>query len=309
MLSRSGAETSLTRPRVLYIMGAGRSGSTILGVALGNCEGVVYAGELDKWLMRSGIPPLHGSERAAFWQQVRELVDGSDMFGRHAGALERSSSLLRPARLRARRRLRKRYREVSEQLYRAIARVSGASHIVDSSHYPLRARELQSLSGIELYLIFLVRDPHGVVASFGRSDVRERHFGMPTTNAYLWLTHLVALYVFLRHPRQRRLLVKYEELLADPQSLLRTILDQAGLHAPIPDLARLHTGVPIQGNRLLRAPSVALQGAAAARPRRRLLTSVLQLPWRPVMSALARRNLPAARGAGQKNVPARLHTQ
>jgi hypothetical protein len=290
-------------------MGAGRSGSTILGVALGNCEGVVYAGELDKWLMRSGIPPLQGSERAAFWEQVRELVDASDMFGVHAGALERSSSLLRPARLRARRRLRGRYREVSEELYRAIARVSGATHIVDSSHYPLRARELQSLSGIELYLIFLVRDPHGVVASFGRPDVRERRFGMPTTNAYLWLTHLVALYVFLRHPRQRRLLVKYEQLLADPQALLRTILDWAGSHAQIPDLARLHTGVPIQGNRLLRAPSVALQGATSARPRRRLLTSVLQLPWRPILLALARRNFPAAGGAGQKNTPARLHTQ
>jgi Sulfotransferase family len=307
-LPRSGAGTSLARPRVLYIMGAGRSGSTILGVALGNHEGAIYAGELDKWLMRSGVPPLSGEERVAFWERVRELVDGADMFGLQAGALERSSSLFRASRLRARRRLRGRYRDVAEQLYRAIASVSGATHVVDSSHYPLRARELQGISGIELYLIFLVRDPHGVVQSFGRSDVRERRFGLPTTNAYLWLTHLVALSVFLRHPRERRLLVKYEQLLAEPQAVLGAITSRAGLRAATPDLERLHTGVPIQGNRLLRAQSVALQGGAAA-PKKRLVTSVLQLPWRVLFAALARRNSPAGEGAGRGIAAARLHAR
>jgi LPS sulfotransferase NodH len=230
-LPRSGAGTSSAQPRVLYIMGAGRSGSTILGVALGNCAGAVYAGELDKWLLRSGVPPLSGSERAAFWEQVREHVDGEDMFGSHAGALERSSSLLRPRQWGQRRRLRERYREVAEALYQAIARVAGATAVVDSSHYPLRAAQLQGVRGIELYLIFLVRDPHAVVASFDRVDVRERHFGVPTTNLYLWLTHLVALFVFLRHPRERRMLVSYEDLLADPQAVLRGILDRVGLPA------------------------------------------------------------------------------
>ena len=59
------------RPRVIYVMGAGRSGSTTLGITLGNCEGVFYAGELDNWLVRSGVPPVEDSERARFWSQVR----------------------------------------------------------------------------------------------------------------------------------------------------------------------------------------------------------------------------------------------
>ncbi|HEX4467726.1 MAG TPA: hypothetical protein VH025_11110, partial [Solirubrobacteraceae bacterium] len=46
--------------KVLYVMGAGRSGSTILGVMLGNCEGIFYAGELDKWLPREGRPKREG---------------------------------------------------------------------------------------------------------------------------------------------------------------------------------------------------------------------------------------------------------
>jgi hypothetical protein len=237
---------------------------------------------------------------------VRERVDGADMFGSKAGALERSSSLFRPRQWPMKRRLRQRYRDVSEALYEAIARVSGASHIIDSSHYPLRARELQSLPGIELQLIFLVRDPHGVVASFERADVRERHFGVLTTNMYLWLTHLVALSVFLRHPRERRLLLRYEELLADPPTVLRSILDRAALHAPIPDLASLHTGVPIQGNRLLSARSVTLQAGTPAPARRRLLTSLLQLPWGLLFAGLARRNAHGVEGAEQTTASARL---
>ncbi len=48
-------------------MGAGRSGSTTLGVTLGNCAGVLYAGELDNWLARSGTP-LESPERLRFWR-------------------------------------------------------------------------------------------------------------------------------------------------------------------------------------------------------------------------------------------------
>src|SRR4030088_649892 len=117
------------RPRVIYVMGAGRSGRPILGVALGNCENVFYAGELDKWLMRSGVPALGGAERASFWERVRSGVDGSDLFGFQARSLERSSALFSVSKWRARRRLRQRYRQVSEDLFGAIARAAGASYI------------------------------------------------------------------------------------------------------------------------------------------------------------------------------------
>src|SRR3989440_11450989 len=90
------SEVGLERPQVLYVMGAGRSGSTILGVALGNCDGLFYAGELDKWLPRSGEPPLDGDERARFWAVVRQGVSGAEpLFGGQAHRyLERSSGLL-----------------------------------------------------------------------------------------------------------------------------------------------------------------------------------------------------------------------
>ncbi len=284
------------RPKVLYVMGAGRSGSTILGVCLGNCDGVFYAGELDKWLPREGRPASDHEERRQLWSRVRERVPGAEaLFGRRAhNNLERSSALFRRRARRVRRTLRGEFLRVTESLYRAIAETTGATHVVDTSHYPLRARELQRLSDIDLYLLFLVRDPQGVVASFDRDDVPEPRFRESKTNAYLWLTYALSVWVFLRQPRTRRMLVRHEELLADPERVLRAILDLAGSRAATPDLDRLSVGAPIQGNRLLASETTALRRSSEAEKRRRRpLTAVLQAPWSAVFALLG----PAGRAA------------
>jgi hypothetical protein len=292
--SKSAAATGATnaRPKVVYVMGSGRSGSTILGVALGNCDGVCYAGELDNWLVRSGTPVLGGLERTRFWSTVRDDVPGArELFGNQAQRdLERSSAPFRLHRRRARRRLREGYRRVTEDLYRAIARAAGVTHVVDTSHFPLRARELQALAGIDLYLIFLVRDPRSVVDSFNlylnRNDVAERRLRVLSTNANLWLTHLLSVLVFLRQPRERRMLLRHEELLADPEGMLRQILDRVHCAASLPDLRSLSTGLPLNGNRLLSADVVSLKSQAVALRGGSRTTALLQLPWTAIFSRL-----------------------
>jgi hypothetical protein len=275
-------------PKAIYVMGAGRSGSTILGVTLGNCENIFYAGELDKWLVRSGRPKREDPERTEFWRTVAAGVDGADqLFGREAhNFLERSSALFRARGVAARRRLRPRYRRITAELFRSIARTAGVTHVVDSGHYPLRARELQGISEIDLYLIFLIRDPNSIVASFARGDVREPRFSAGKTNAYLWLTYLLSLGVFLRHPRERRVLLRHEDLLGDPEGVLRDLLIHLDAPSPLPDLSSLSTGFPIQGNRLIDEDVVSF-GEPSASPRRVFsATTVLQLPWAAIFAGL-----------------------
>jgi hypothetical protein len=258
------ADDRSRRPKVIYVMGAGRSGSTILGVSLGNCSGVFFAGELDKWLGRSGVPKLKDPPRVEFWAQVlARTSEAQELFG--AGAhrhLERSSALFRAGRVSARRRLRGPYRRAMSELYASIAASAGASCVVDTSHYPLRARELQALGEIELYVLLLVRDPAAVVASFAKDDVAERQFGAATTRAYLALTYGLAAWVFLKQPRRRRLLLHYEDLLADPDGVLREVLELIGAPAEPPDPSALSTGLALHGNRLLDADVVSLQPPA-----------------------------------------------
>jgi Sulfotransferase family len=286
-----GQSDEHTRPRVLYVMGAGRSGSSTLGITLGNCDGVFYAGELDNWLVRSGVPQVEDPERLRFWQTVRdELNDpatAESLFGSEAQrAIERSASLLRIHKWGARRRLRRRYRAVAEDLYGAVTRAAGTTALADTSHYPLRAHELQRLTGVDLYLIYLVRDPQGVVASFNRHDVGEFTKSTLHTNLYLWATHLLSIAVFLKQPRARRLLVRYEDFLADPASTVSQILALGEApQGPPPDFNALEIGFPLQGNRVTRSRTISLKPSTDPVPRTSTITRLAQ---GPVMAVLGR---------------------
>jgi Sulfotransferase family len=282
------AETEPKRPKVIYVLGAHRSGSTVLGVTLGNCDGVFFAGELHSWLTRRGVPSFGGEQGARLWQAIAEEVpDAEELFGHETQlALDRSSVIYRPRKWPRRRRLRGPYRRIYGDLYRAIARQTGSSHIVDTSHYPLRAIELQALSGIDLYLLFLVRDPQGIVDSFDARRTDSPSKSPLLTNAQLWVTYLLSLLAFLRHPRERRMFVRHEDFLADPDGMLRQILDRSGSDAPTPDLTALRTGSPLQGNRFLKRSEVIALNAQGPTPRRSLVTKALQLPLALVFSRL-----------------------
>ncbi|MGD0452044.1 MAG: sulfotransferase [Solirubrobacteraceae bacterium] len=273
-------------------MGAGHSGSTILGVTLGNCEKFFYAGELEEWMLRSGVPKFGGLERTRFWRSVSERVQGADdLFGADVrDALERSASVLKPRRWSTRRRLRKRYRQVSEELYRAVAGVAGATHVIDTSHFPLRARELQRVTGIDLYLVFLVRNPQGVIGSYlkpvNRHASTERLLRVITKNADLWLTHILSVSVFLRQRPDRRLFLRHEDFVADPEGVVRQILEHVESSAPLPDFGSLKTGLAIQGNPLLWSDEVTVKAKPVTPVRGSRITTLLQLPWGPVLSRM-----------------------
>jgi hypothetical protein len=208
--------------------------------------------------------------------------------------LERSSAALRPSAARERRALRARYRRVAEALYGALATVAGASHVVDSSHFPLRARELQALAGIELQLVFLVRDPQAVVTSItrlgDRHSVLARGAMLLKANANLWITYALSLSVFLRQPRERRIFLRYEDFIADPESALRRIIRASGSAAAVPDLGALRTGLAIHGNRLIESDVVELRrgGPVTSARGSSWLTALLQRPWDALFARLAR---------------------
>jgi Sulfotransferase family len=284
-------------------MGRGKSGSTILGVTLGNCADMFFAGELCTWLMGSGKPVLGDAERVRFWQDVRTDVDGAGLFGDEAfHCLERGLAAFRVDRWPARRRLREPFRRVTERLYASIANRAGVSCVVDTSHLPLRALELQRMDGIDMYLIFLVRNTEGVVASYMRhvkdeNDLVERGRRFFVINARLWVAYLQSIVVFLRHPRDRRLLVRHEDFIANPQGVLRQILDVVGSSAEIPDLTELSTGIPLRGNRLTRSKVVALRAKPAAPERRSRLMRMAEHPWSLILALLH----PAATGDGSRD--------
>ena len=91
------------KPKIIYIIGAGRSGTTLLDIVLGNAEDIFSAGELNRFSKLQGIPHDARDEKVQqFWKQVKEDL-GKENIIMHLKILKifnitRGSGLLRATR-------------------------------------------------------------------------------------------------------------------------------------------------------------------------------------------------------------------
>jgi hypothetical protein len=243
-------------PRVLFLSGLGRSGTTILERVLGELPGVCSAGELvhlwqrgvlDDELCGCGEP----FSRCAFWTEVgRRAFGGWDRaLAERMIALrlrvDRTRHVLLAATPAIRRRERDEYVAVFARLYRAIVETSGRPVVIDSSKHSSLAWVLRTSPDIDLRVLHVVRDSRGVAYSWtkevrrpeaGEADLMTRY--SPSRSALLWTGHNVALSV-LRMTRAKGRLLRYEDFVADPAGTVRAVAEFAGLR-PDGDPSFLH---------------------------------------------------------------------
>jgi hypothetical protein len=103
------------------------------------------------------------------------------------------------------------------------------------------------------------------------------------------LTHLMSAVIFLRHRSDKRLLLHYEDFIADPQRVLRHLLAWADISDPPSTLTHLAVGIPFQGNRLLQEATITLRANPPTMPRTTLalyITKWFQYPWVLILSRL-----------------------
>jgi hypothetical protein len=269
------------RTRLVYILGAGRSGSTIVGLLLGATSEMAYLGEVDGWFRLRGRPNFKGLEREKFWQNVLEGTTPATraLFGDLTWRrIESTRSLISPRRLWSHR-LRRRYRDAVVQVLSLAAQEARTEWLIDSSHYPLRLRELQRASELDITVLYVYRDPRSVVRSFSRGELEQGRKRVLAANAYLWMTTALSMLTYLRTPRSRRTFVRFEEVLAMPQeSLGRVRRDLCGLPVTERLPTRVPTGVALQGNRLLAQDVVEFQSRTSEPPNDRL-TASMQSMW------------------------------
>lgn len=256
--TRSGlADTpSPGRPKVLYIGGQGRSGSTVLGRLLGELDGFVHVGEAALIWGQRDRGRLCGCGEAfascPFWREVAEMAFGGfdqvDLAGllqtkrrldsyRAIPALLAGGGLLKTEEAR-------RYFEALDALYVAIGRVSGAKVIVDGSKSPVFSYVLDRVGTIELYSLHLVRDSRAVAHSNRRQKSEPLTNGGtielgklgPWRTAAEWNLHNT-----LMQMRARRgsgyMRTRYEDIVRDTRGSLDKIASFVG--APQPELGFL----------------------------------------------------------------------
>jgi hypothetical protein len=244
--------------RVAFIGGAGRSGTTLLALALGNVAGCIAVGELH-WIWERGLlrDELCGCgahfRDCPFWSKVGmeafggwDNVDAEELRDRrHALLRLRNVPLSFAARVRPEyERGLVAYAAHMERVYVAIRAVSNCDVVVDSSKAASAALLLRRMR-VEPYLVHFARDSRGVAFSWSRRVVRPEvtdrvtYMGRrSTTRAALgWVARNAALHV-VGGAGVPRLFVRYESFVASPRKEMDRIVEFLGL-ATRPDLSFL----------------------------------------------------------------------
>jgi Sulfotransferase family len=241
--------------KVLFVAGYGRSGSTLLDRTLGQVDGFCSVGEL-RHVFREGYLENRlcgcGEEfrSCPFWREVTreafgslarfdalELVGAKSRVDRWWRLPQLAWGLATPAR----RSDLARYRDALRRLYTAIATVSGAEVIVDSSKDVSHGYVLRGIgTPVEPFVLHLVRDSRAVAYSWQRrkfnpgSGADMQRYGLVRTSAE-W-TAINALTALHRRFDRRYAVLRYRDLAADPRAAVRGVLDllgEAGRELPV----------------------------------------------------------------------------
>jgi hypothetical protein len=228
------------RTKVLYIVGAARSGSTLLGNALGQIAGFFHAGEVHavkRTLSAGGLcgcgTPL---ESCAVWAGVLGRVGDRlpPLFGREGFRTRHALSLATPWTRRWAERTTRAWVDILSSFYGAVAGGTASRVVVDSSKSPAYAFMLSLVRSIDLHIVHLVRDPHGVSWSWARPKRNPGlHRPMRTYGLFqgvaLWLSWNLLVELLRRGPWKGRCIrLRYEDFVDDPRQAIDAVLEGFG---------------------------------------------------------------------------------
>ena len=245
-----------TRPvTVLSVVGAGRSGTTVLASILGEVPGCASAGEI-RWLWERGVldgRPCGCGEKPAtcpVWSQVIEAclsTPGPD------GVLPTVESIVAALQRldETRHRLRvlggagggdedpalRLVRHVTGVVVRSFAEASGADVVIDTSKRPLDAAVMAQVPGIDHYVLHMLRDPRAVAHSWRRSksfSVGEETRTMGTrklpATVRRWVANALGTEALHRHvPPDHWKRLRYEDFCARPVESMDELLTMMGV--------------------------------------------------------------------------------
>lgn len=275
---------------IIYIGGYGRSGSTVLDIALGNDAGVISLGEVANLfpLLASAGEAVCSCDEAVhncpLWGPViRSLQEAGLNDWRRIARAQRVVEGWRGflAAITGHRALwgftgdaAETYVRYMRALFAALATTSGAPVFVDSSKSTRltlsRALALQQLCRFDVRFIHLVRDGRAVMWSGATGSNKQLASGPPDVSALRgyktalsWnATNLLTALISRRF--KKRQLVLYEDFVAFPDKTVaelskRLQLDLAQLQHKLKSRQALRVNHLIAGNRVVREQTISLQ--------------------------------------------------
>lgn len=257
MSSKSGL------PRVIYIMGTGRSGTTILEMLLAQAPGVFGAGEMtelpsDGWQKNQECSCGQPFAKCGIWSAVHDrmaLTQGEvEQWKLQQRAVDWHFGFLRHFFIGLPAKFVEGYSSNNRRLLESVSVVSGDATIVDSSKYAGRALALERYLDADITVICMTRSPAGILASFRKAGIEQRSKSVLSALGY-YIFVMTCLRMAALRLKGRITYVTLDELMVAPDVVLQRIeqecnVDLSGVRKTVLEGGGFSTGHVISGNRL-----------------------------------------------------------
>lgn len=282
-------------PRVIYIMGTARSGSTILEILLGTGEGVFGAGELtslveDGFVKDAKCSCNEPTSKCLIWSRVRGELSQDNNQMQQLSKLQKKvdwhDGFLRQLFGRLKRNDMAKYAEQNRRLLAAIRKVTNCRVVLDSSKYAGRALALKRIVKTDISVICLTRSPAGLMSSFQKQNIDEQTPKSAMNTLVYYVVTLASLRFACRLLGDRVTEIRYEDFVSDPINVLERIessceIDLSETKSRIKQKRAFDVGHIVTGNRLRKSGEVFLQ-TKSTMPRVLGISRIILLPFMQV---------------------------
>ncbi len=279
-MSKSG---EIDFPKIIYIAGYGRSGSTVLDILLGNHQGIVSLGEVTN-LFQSEIDRKRCScgsfyNECPMWSRIINVARKSnpsiwDTTSEIVLSVESARSVIaslldHPFQSQSSRTIREIYCEGMRRLFATIRNMTQVSTVVDSSKTAWRAigrpYALFALCGFDVRVIHLIRDGRAVMWSTMKGsdpDIEHDQAKKSTLRGYQkvlsWAAiNILTALILKKLPKDKVFRLHYEDLVDRPEEILDKIgefinADMRELQERVTQKNVFKVGHLLRGNRIAR---------------------------------------------------------
>lgn len=285
--------------KVIYIIGNGRSGSTILDMLLNSSDDIVGVGQLSSASDDHAQPCSCGNslEECPLWSKVIALYEektqdyGMARIKELEAWFDKNGNLFRVMTGNVNRENYDEYLRLTKAKYEAVREVTGKEVIVDSSKMVIRGVSLKRIPGLDVRFLHLIRHGQGLIWSTIPRQMRESYKPgnwariLPTRKRFMRLTmrwiKVNMTIAFLRTLGflKKYHFVKYEGLMQQPRETMMKIADFAGVDRATfdhinDDETSLQTAHLISGN-----PKIIEQGSIRLSPEQHKVWSEAFPSW------------------------------
>lgn len=242
---------------IVYIIGAGRSGTTILGILLGDENDICHVGEINNFYKYNGIPPNDDINviKNKYFKKIFNSLDNKNSniiwkFEYHLNFIRSIFGLYS-------KKDKNDYKRLQTQLFDKFFETSKAQIIVDSTKYPSRLIVLDKYTQYNIYLIYIIRHPIGFLNSVEKKNIEQPNQSFLFSIIYYFAINLMCAIAFTRH-KGKKIKLKYESLTSRPLKSIEEIEKSFNINLDIVKY-KLNNNIPFNTGHIFDGNRIRLQ--------------------------------------------------